>query len=253
MAFFELNKPGHGKWTRILTAAGIGIIVVFGLSWILGEMEGWLGPRSQISDVTPSGQVAGETFTLEAIYTNPAGTELKGTVSYRAESTDDVKAVISALQTRAESEAAANPSSAWGLISPSSFDTEGTLRLTAKSTGVPFTVNASSTGNARLVAAVNTTARAGDATVAQGITAGVVIVLFGLFTWWLMNKESIVDFMGATETEMRKVNWPTKKEIVGSTWVVIFGTLFITLILFIVDIGFFWLFSQIGILDAGAK
>ncbi len=78
--------------------------------------------------------------------------------------------------------------------------------------------------------------------------ATAVIVIFGLLIYWLLNKPRIVDFMIAVEAEMRKVNWPTKKEIIGSTWVVICGTLLIAALLFVIDIGFTKFFMMIDIL-----
>ncbi|MEM9883567.1 MAG: preprotein translocase subunit SecE [Planctomycetota bacterium] len=78
--------------------------------------------------------------------------------------------------------------------------------------------------------------------------AAAVILGFGLLIYWLLNKPNIVDFMIAVEAEMKKVNWPTKKEIVGSTWVVICGTFLIAALLFVIDIGFGFVFTQIGIL-----
>ena len=54
--------------------------------------------------------------------------------------------------------------------------------------------------------------------------------------------------MIATENEMKKVNWPSKKAIVGLTWVVIAGTLLLAALLFVFDLGFAALFREIGIL-----
>jgi preprotein translocase subunit SecE len=71
--------------------------------------------------------------------------------------------------------------------------------------------------------------------------------------WWLINKPRQADFMIATEQEMRKVNWPSKKEIAGSTAVVILGTLFIAALLFFVDLCFGSFFQFIGILHAGSS
>ncbi len=81
----------------------------------------------------------------------------------------------------------------------------------------------------------------------SGMAASVVLV-FGTLLWYLLNKPNIVDFMIATEAEMKKVNWPSKKEIYGSTVVVIGGTLFIAAILTVIDFAFGWLFTQIGII-----
>ena len=49
----------------------------------------------------------------------------------------------------------------------------------------------------------------------QGAVAAVVILVSGGVLWWLLNKPRIVDFMIATEAEMRKVNWPNRRETIG--------------------------------------
>ena len=82
-------------------------------------------------------------------------------------------------------------------------------------------------------------------TASLGAAAG-----FGLL-WWVLNKPRVVDFMIATESEMRKVNWPTRREIIGSTWVVIGGTALMATLLFVVDISFAMLFRTIGVLEGG--
>ncbi len=128
----QMYKPGQGKWARGLSAAGIGIVVAFGIYWLLEELRGFV------------------------------------------------------------------------------------------------------TSNAEFI---------------LGGVALVVIAGFGALAWWLLNKPRIVEFMIATESEMRKVNWPTRKEIIGSTWVVVLGTLLIAFTLFVVDLGFTWFFTWIKIID----
>lgn len=86
--------------------------------------------------------------------------------------------------------------------------------------------------------------------VQAGVCVGLALGFF-LFVWWLLNKPRVADFMIATESEMRKVNWPSRREITGSTWLVICGTLLMALLLFVVDIGFALLFQTIGVLDGG--
>lgn len=130
MSLFKLHKPDHGKWTRIITGSGIGLLTAWGVYWLLEE-----------------------------------------------------------------------------------------LRIT---------------GASELV---------------LGGVALVILVSVGIFAWWILNKPKIVDFMSATEGEMRKVNWPSKKEIWGSTGVVIAGTLFIVSLLFIIDFSFAALFTWIDILQ----
>ena len=81
--------------------------------------------------------------------------------------------------------------------------------------------------------------------------AAAIMLVFGGLLIWVLNKPRIVDFMIATEAEMKKVNWPSRRDIIGSTWVVICGTLMMALLLFIVDVGFSWLFTKINILEGG--
>lgn len=83
----------------------------------------------------------------------------------------------------------------------------------------------------------------------QGGMAIVVIAFFGILSYLILNKARVADFMIATEAEMKKVNWPSKKEIIGSTWVVICGTFIIALLLWLIDLGFGALALWTGLLE----
>ena len=71
---------------------------------------------------------------------------------------------------------------------------------------------------------------------------------FAFFAWRMMNKPSNVDFLIATDSEMKKVNWTSRKDLIGSTKVVIVFMFLIALILFLVDIIFSYFFYLIGVL-----
>jgi preprotein translocase SecE subunit len=58
-----------------------------------------------------------------------------------------------------------------------------------------------------------------------------------------------VDFLIATEGEMKKVNWSSRREVMSSTGVVIFTMLTIAIFCFVCDRVFAWSFLQIGVLD----
>ena len=88
-------------------------------------------------------------------------------------------------------------------------------------------------------------------TTVQTVIACVISLGGGFLCFWIMNKPRVVDFLIATESEMRKVNWPNKKELVGSTWVVICGTAFLAALLVLINVVFFKLFSMIDIIQAG--
>ncbi|GIW76505.1 MAG: hypothetical protein KatS3mg104_1568 [Phycisphaerae bacterium] len=86
--------------------------------------------------------------------------------------------------------------------------------------------------------------------VAAGVTS--VLVLVGMIiTWRIINKPSNVDFLIATDVEMKKVNWPTRTELIGSTRVVIFFVFLTALILFLIDVATGMLFQLIGLLKFG--
>ena len=80
-----------------------------------------------------------------------------------------------------------------------------------------------------------------------GVPALVVAGLaLGMF--WIVNRPSAADFMIATESEMKKVSWSSRKEVIGSTKVVIVTTLILAVILFGVDFLFSLFFNVLGIL-----
>lgn len=130
---WEIYKPGQGKWTRILTAAGVGALVLAGVSWVWSEMDG-------IRD-------------------------------------DYLRSYLQ--------------------------------------TGMAL----------------------------------VVVLGMGALVYWALNWPKIADFMIATEAEMRKVNWPSRREIVGSTVVVIGGMLMMAAMLWAVDILFTALFVEIKVIE----
>lgn len=84
------------------------------------------------------------------------------------------------------------------------------------------------------------------------ITPGIPILAFvilGGVLWWLVfAHRKTGDFMIATEGEMKKVNWSTRREVIGSTKVVILFTVLIASYLFAVDIVFQNIFRWIGVL-----
>ena len=77
-----------------------------------------------------------------------------------------------------------------------------------------------------------------------------IITVFGLllFRWVAVNPRT-TDFLIATEGEMKKVNWPNKREIIGSTWIVIVALAMLVAILFFSDMLFLFLFRFTHVLD----
>jgi len=85
--------------------------------------------------------------------------------------------------------------------------------------------------------------------VVQVGAAVAAIVVFGLLGYWALGlNKRINDFLIATEGEMKKVNWTTRKEIIGSTKVVIVVVVGMSVLLFVVDVFFMGFFTAIGVL-----
>ena len=81
--------------------------------------------------------------------------------------------------------------------------------------------------------------------------AGAVFAVLMLFSWRLMNKPGNVDFLIATDSEMKKVNWTTRAELIGSTKVVIVFVILIATLLFVLDLVFGYFFQLIRVLEFG--
>jgi len=80
-----------------------------------------------------------------------------------------------------------------------------------------------------------------------GVPAAAVVVL-GLLVAWIVNRPGPADFLIATEGEMKKVSWSSRKEIIGSTKVVIVTTIIIAGVLFAVDLILSALFVKLGVM-----
>ena len=86
------------------------------------------------------------------------------------------------------------------------------------------------------------------------IQATAAVITGAVFGWlgyyYIGRKPKVVDFMIATEGEMKKVNWSSRREIIGSTWIVIALTIFIAIFCFLADRLFQQIFTWIDVLES---
>ncbi|RMF72175.1 MAG: preprotein translocase subunit SecE, partial [Planctomycetota bacterium] len=85
-------------------------------------------------------------------------------------------------------------------------------------------------------------------TTQAAVSVGAMVVLSWLTFRLVGQNRKVCDFLIATEGEMKKVNWSTRREVIGATKVVIVTIILMSLLLFIVDIIFAVFFSAIGVL-----
>ncbi|APZ96070.1 preprotein translocase subunit SecE [Fuerstiella marisgermanici] len=86
----------------------------------------------------------------------------------------------------------------------------------------------------------------------QPIRVGVPLAV-GLAVCWVafrvVNIPQFADFLISVESELEKVVWPGRKQVMQSTVVVIVTMLFLGLFLFGVDLVWRWFFSLINFID----
>jgi preprotein translocase subunit SecE len=88
----------------------------------------------------------------------------------------------------------------------------------------------------------------------QSMVLGLVfafLAIFALIVYRITNRPKVVEFLIATDAEMKKVNWTSRKELIGSTKVVIVFMILIATILFVFDTVFAQVFHWIGVLLVG--
>ena len=77
-----------------------------------------------------------------------------------------------------------------------------------------------------------------------------IVLLVGLWlSYRTVNYPRFADFLIAVEAEMNKVSWPSKKELIRSSLVVLFVILALTTVLFFFDIFWQMAFTKIGIIS----
>jgi preprotein translocase subunit SecE len=73
----------------------------------------------------------------------------------------------------------------------------------------------------------------------------VIFVALSALTYWLLNKPSVADFLIASEGELKKVNWSSRKEVAVSTLIVIVVVFAMAALLGVTDVVFAMIFRQL--------
>ena len=98
------------------------------------------------------------------------------------------------------------------------------------------------------------TLRIGDLepVIVQASAAGVIILLTALLAYYLVGlKPKTNEFLISVDQEMKKVNWSSRREIVGSTWVVIIIAASLAVIIYTIDLLLAAFFNSIDLLQLG--
>ncbi len=223
-----IYKPGEGYWIRVMTLAMILIITLTSAAWAFASIDA-LGVYvpAKSWDLVLTG-FAGET---------PPGQEV--TLLTAKGTADGVPVQIGTAQV---------------VERVSTGGADAVVRIT----------NPPLPGNASVLDVENQSVRIGGASALVSsvravpafeilyvqIAAAAVLVVAGAWCayWFVGRSRGAVEFLIATDAEMRKVNWSTRREILGSTYVVIGATLLVALSLFLIDYAFSEAFKAIRLL-----
>ncbi len=86
--------------------------------------------------------------------------------------------------------------------------------------------------------------------ISWGVAIGFVVG-YSWLCWYLLNKPTNVDFLIATDSEMKKVNWTSRRELIGSTTVVVAFMFLTAFFLFFCDNVFVFIFKTLHVLKFG--
>lgn len=222
---FGIYKAEQGYWVRVLSAVSAGILVLAGAAWAWSQ--------SAAVELPARGYVL-ELSSIEGSF-SPGGTVDLIRAADDAEGTETVIATA-------------------GILSyTESGTTTARLEIDAPEITGDLLV-----ADAELVRAGDADAQVRARTVQPifpviylqaGVTAGVMLLGVIFVYYFVATHRGSVDFLINTDGEMRKVNWSTKKEVIGSTQVVIVAAFLIATILFGIDVGFQFFFRAIGVLQ----
>lgn len=220
---FGILKPGRGYWVRVLTAVALGTLFLATALWAAGQLGAYNPPirawTVRVTNVHGTLPTAGQTVELAKLEAADNRSVKIGT------------AVVESVAT--EGETAARVTIRDVLLTNPKDD----ATTEAKRVSVP---GATPEADPVFSGQVNTTPAAEYKFQRVYVQAGAaaLIVFAGLFLIYryVGNRPTSVDFLIATDEEMRKVNWSTRKIILDSTLVVIGATFFIAALIFIADL-----------------
>lgn len=222
-----LYKPGQGYWTRVGTTIGLVCILLSGIAWLAKQCELITIPMPTWT-LTLSG--------VEGTPTPGSTVDLLGepkTPDAPAPKVGSAKVVEVSKGTTGRTQL---------LIENITLEPEvKTIREShriSSASGVAAKVEGSEG-----VPAFNLVWLQGAASLAMLLVGG------GLIYWFVGVRPKSVDFLIATDSEMKKVNWSTRKTIIDSTQMVVLACVLIAGAIYLIDMIFRWFFSLIRVLE----
>lgn len=237
---FHAYKPGQGYWTRLMSAIGFGMIIAAGAFWAWSTIEGKVVPP--MSSWTMNVQTAAATDLAQSFPVNQQ-IELAAAnaqVGDLDDANQDVVGTAIVQSVTETGEGRADIVITDLLMSSATVNEQGIEKLIGAQ-GFRFNIE-----DRVGTPAFNIQFLQGGVALGVLVIGGLAVLIFAY-----VSKKS-GEFLIATEGEMKKVNWSSRREVFGSTWVVIIISLVISAVLFTADLLFSQISTAIGILDGGS-
>lgn len=229
-----IYKPGQGYWMRVLTAAVVGTIFLAFAMWAASQAERVVAalPVSTYSmgvrpTATGTPPAPGTRVTILGAARSSAPAPVIGSAVVESYDPDNRLFVLKTVE-----------------ITNTNYTATDASRITVESTA--------GAGPAYAADVIDTRPRPPvEPVLVQGIVASIILILGAIITYWFCAiRPKSVDFLINTDMEMKKVNWSTRKDIIGSTWVVIGSSFIIAAFIFIADTIMQFIFRSIGVLQS---
>ncbi|HZW08107.1 MAG TPA: preprotein translocase subunit SecE [Phycisphaerales bacterium] len=230
-----IYKSGQGYWVRVMTAVLLGLVTAAFAAWFYGQMQVLAdrlpkaGYRIGFETEQPGAFAVGDAVELT---TRPDAGGTATTVGTAVVSNvDPGEKKLVTIKDFAPAPAA--PGAAPFIPSAAAV-----IRKTGPA---PRSVNIAKNSVVGIPPV--------DPTILAGSGAALVVIVASILGYWLIGlRPRTVEFLIATDFEMKKVNWSTPREVIGHTWVVIGACFLLATALWFVDQALRFTFTAIGLL-----
>jgi preprotein translocase SecE subunit len=231
-----IYKYGQGYWVRMMTAVFAGIMFLACSAWSWAELE-------KVRIPTPRWTLPLDTPTANGPLPTPGQTVNLLKTTADGQSISLASAVVESYQSESQGRRGVmTVGEVAPVLNGNPLDTNR-VEVPGPTTGAPplFAAHSQQVTGLALFPRVYLQA---------GVAALVMLLGCWLIYWYVGVKSKTVDFLIATDGEMKKVNWSTKKVIRDSTYVVIGATILIAGVIALADMVFFKFFQAIGVLGS---
>lgn len=236
----SIHKPGQGYWVRVMTACLIGLVTVALAVWLYGQ--GLLVADSLPKHTWNASLAVGQTQAQAAEIIKPgAAVTLLGAPDKAGKPNPIGAATFAGVATGTTGLPSARLENVTLDRGPTGTRHDGSEIKTIVPAG---TTDAKGLLIDRA---------AGDApfsgNLLGGIVVAVVLVAGAVIGFWIVGvRISTVEWLIACDFEMKRVNWSTRKTVIGSTWVVIGACVLLAVMLFATDYTLKTIFTAIKLL-----